>query len=143
MYGGVTLSMLTLGQLRRRREGADVNSETMLDISSVLILLTAVGGVLMAGIRFRGHRNPPSWLALMHGLLAGAGLTLLAYVVLLGDAPVGAVVAAVLFVLAAAGGVVLNLAYHNKNRPLPKGLTLAHAALATVAFVLLVAASWG
>lgn len=120
-----------------------MDTETMLDASSVLFLLTALGGLVMAAIRFKGRRNPPSWLAMVHGLLAAAGLTLLVYAVLAGDAPGGAVIAAILFLAAAAGGVVLNLVYHLRDRPLPKGLTLVHAALATVAFALLLSASYG
>jgi hypothetical protein len=120
-----------------------MDTETMLDVSSALFLLTALGGLVMAAIRFRGGRNPPSWLAMAHGLLAAAGLTLLVYAALAGDAPGGAVIAAALFVAAAAGGVVLNLVYHLRDRPLPKGLTLVHALLATAGFVLLLSAAYG
>ena len=114
----------------------------MLQASSLMFLLTALGGLVMAGIRFAGRRNPPSWLAMAHGLLAAAGLTLLVYAVLVSDVPRSAVIAAVLFVLASAGGVVLNLAYHLKGVPLPKSLTIVHALLAVVAFALLLSASF-
>ena len=43
---------------------------TMLRTSSVLLAITAVGGVVMAAIRFSGKPSPPSWLAMVHGLLA-------------------------------------------------------------------------
>ena len=51
----------------------------MLQTATILLALTALGGLLMAGIRFATRRNPPAWLAMLHGLLAASGLTLLVY----------------------------------------------------------------
>ncbi len=119
-----------------------MNSMMMLQTAITLFLLTAVGGLVMAGIRFMGKRNPPAWLAMAHGLLAGSGLTLLVYAALVAGVPPLAQVAAVLFVLAAGGGVFLNLAYHHNGRPLPKGIVVLHALLAVVAFVLLLIATY-
>jgi len=53
-----------------------------------------------------------------------------------------AALALLLFVVAALGGVVLNLGYHLKAQPLPIWLVLVHAAIAVVAFVLLCVAAW-
>ena len=114
---------------------------TLLRTSAVLLAITAVGGLAMAAVRF-GGKNPPSWLAMLHGLLAAAGLTLLAYGYFATTVPATAALALLLFVIAATGGVVLNLGYHLKALPLPIGLMLAHAALAVVAFVLLGWAAW-
>ena len=50
--------------------------------------------------------------------------------------------ALVLFLLAAAGGTVLNLNYHWKILPLPKWLVVVHGAIAVVGFVMLVMATW-
>lgn len=119
-----------------------MNSMTMLQTAVTLFLLTALGGLAMAGIRFMGKRNPPTWLAMAHGLLAGSGLTLLVYAALVSGVPPLAQAAAVLFVVAAIGGVFLNLAYHHKDRPLPKGIVVLHAVLAVVAFVLLLIATY-
>jgi hypothetical protein len=47
-----------------------------------------------------------------------------------------------LFVLAAAGGTALNLAYHWKQRALPRWLVSVHAVAAVVGFALLVLATW-
>lgn len=116
---------------------------SMLHTATALFLLTALGGLVMAGIRFIGKRNPPAWLAMAHGLLAGAGLTLLVYAALTVGVPPRAGIAAVLFVVAALGGVVLNLAYQLKDRPLPKTLTAVHASIAIVAFLLLLSTSFG
>jgi hypothetical protein len=51
----------------------------MLQTATILLGLTAVGGLIMAFIRFSGAERPPSWLAMGHGLLAASGLTLLLY----------------------------------------------------------------
>ncbi|MFP3643944.1 hypothetical protein [Paraburkholderia sp. SIMBA_054] len=48
----------------------------------------------------------------------------------------------VLFVLAAAGGVVMNLGYYWNRRAPPKPLVVIHALVAVVGFVLLVTATW-
>jgi hypothetical protein len=54
-----------------------------------------------------------------------------------------ALFALLLFLVAAAGGVVMNLGYQWKQRPLPVPLMVGHALLAIVAFVLLLGASIG
>jgi len=53
-----------------------------------------------------------------------------------------AAIATVLFVVAALGGVVMNLNYHWKLLPLPKWLVAAHAVIAVAGFGLLLAAIW-
>jgi len=115
----------------------------ILRTSTVLLAITALGGLTMAGIRFAGKPAPPSWLAMLHGLLAAAGLTLLAYVYFTVAVPAFAAVALLLFLLAAAGGVVLNLKYHLRELALPVWLVLVHAAVAVIAFLLLAFAAWG
>ena len=113
---------------------------TLLQTACVLFVLTALGGLAMAGIRFSGNRNPPVWLAMAHGGLAVAGVALLAYAVLAGDAPAAALWSLVLFLVAAAGGTVLFLAYEWKRELLPTWLVLMHAVVAVAAFLLLVVA---
>lgn len=115
----------------------------MLQSATGLFAVSAVGGLAMAGIRLFGKRNPPAWLALAHGLLAGAGLTLLAYAALTTSIPRMAMFALLLFLVAAAGGMVMNLGYQWKQRPLPVPLLTVHALLAIFAFVLLLGASIG
>ena len=56
-----------------------MNTITMLQTASILLLLTALGGLAMASVRFARKINPPSWLAMAHGFLAASGLTLLTY----------------------------------------------------------------
>ena len=59
----------------------------MLQSATGLFVVAALGGLAMAGIRLLGKRNPPPWLALLHGLLAGAGITLLLYAALTTSIP--------------------------------------------------------
>src|SRR5437868_3797150 len=96
----------------------------------------------MAGIRFAGQPHPPAWLAMLHGVLAAAAITLLLYAAATIGLPTLALVALVLFLIAAAGGAVLNLGYHWKRVALPKGLIVVHALVAVIAFVVLLVATW-
>ncbi len=113
---------------------------TMLRAAALLFVIAAAGGLLMAGIRLMGNRNPPIWLAYAHGLLAGAGLTLMVYAAVTSTIPSRALWALLILVGAAAGGSVMNLAFHWKQKPLPRGLLYAHALLAVVGLALLVSA---
>ena len=108
----------------------------------VIFAISAVGGIVMAGIRFGGKPHPPIALAMLHGLLSAAALTLLIYAACTVGLPTLALTATALFVVAAIGGVVMNLNYHWKMLPLPKGLVLAHAAIAVTGFLCLLVAAW-
>ena len=119
-----------------------MESVRMLQVSTYLFGLTALGGIAMGLIRFSSGRNPPSWLAMMHGFLAAAGLTLLAYAALALDAPGYAFLSLLLFAAGSAGGIVLNLVYHLKGIALPKWLVLVHALITVLAFVLLYMAAF-
>ncbi|SFK49469.1 hypothetical protein [Lysobacter sp. cf310] len=115
----------------------------MLQTATIVLAITALGGLLMASIRFFSKRNPPAWLAMLHGLLAASGLTLLAYAVCTLTVPSFAVLALALFLLAAAGGAVMSLAYKWRQRLLPTWLVVGHAAAAVTAFALLFQAAFG
>lgn len=110
--------------------------------STVLLAVAAAGGLVMAGIRFVGDRSPPAALAMLHGFLAAAAVTLLLYGAVTVGLPKMALVALALFVAAAGGGAILNLNYHWKRLLLPKWLVLVHAGAAVAGFVLLLAATW-
>jgi hypothetical protein len=105
--------------------------------ATILFALAAGGGLLMAGMRLRGTPRPPAWLAMGHGLLAAAGLTLLIYAACSVGVASIVLVAIGLFMAAALGGVVMNLLFHVKGKPLPLPLMAGHAALAVLAFALL------
>jgi hypothetical protein len=112
----------------------------IMQTAAVLLTVAAIGGATMAVIRFSGQPHPPAWLAMLHGFLAAAAVTLLLYACVTVGLPTLANAALALFVIAALGGAVLNLNYHWKQLPLPKPLVLGHGALAVVGFLLLLGA---
>jgi len=117
---------------------------TALMHSSALSSGIAVGGGLtMAVMRLFGMPSPPAKLAMAPTVLAGVGMSLLAYVALtVGIAPM-AQFALGLFVLAAAMGAAMNLLYQRKQLPLPIQWMLAQAFVAAVGLVLLLVSIYG
>lgn len=113
----------------------------IMETATVLLLIAALGGVVMAVIRFSGKPYPATWLAMLHGFLAGAAVTLLLYAWATVGLPSLAILATVLFVVAALGGVAMNLGYHWKQLELPKWLVIVHAAVAVLGFLLLLVAT--
>ncbi len=71
-----------------------------------------------------------------HGFLAASGLTLLAYAGLTGRVEGGAMLGLILLVVAAGGGVVMNLGYHIAGKLLPLWLLYLHIALAAAGTLL-------
>jgi hypothetical protein len=120
----------------------EVTAMGMLEVSTWLFALAAIGGVVMGVIRLQGERNPPTWLAMGHGMLAAAGLTLLAYAAWAVEVPAMATYALVLFLLAAVGGAYMNLRFHWQRVLLPRSWVYVHALLAVIAFVLLALATY-
>lgn len=116
---------------------------TMLCTASALLAVAALGGLGMAAIRFGKGRNPPAAFAMVHGLLAAAGVTLLAYAAFTSLVPVAAWLALVLLLCAAAMGAYLNLAYQWRQLQIPAGLTFVHVGLAVAGFVSLLFAVFG
>ena len=114
-----------------------MDASTMLFTANVLLAITGLGGIVMAAIRFAGADHPPSWLAMVHGLVAGSALTLLLYVGFAVGLATMVWVGIGLLLLAALGGVVLNLGYHLKGVPLPKGFVVGHGVLAIIGFGLI------
>lgn len=119
-----------------------MNAIDMLQAAVVLFVVAAIGGIAMAGIRLLRGRNPPDWVTMVHGLVAAAGLTLVAYAVLFADLPSPAGWALLLLLVTAGGGAALNLLWQQRQRPLPVSVVLVHAGLAVVGFVLLVVAAY-
>jgi hypothetical protein len=116
-----------------------MDAALVMKTSCVLLAIAALGGLTMAGLVFAG-KAPPAPLAMLHGLLAAAAITLLAFAYFTVGLPALASWALLLFVLAAAGGAFLNLNFHWKALPMPKGIVVAHAGIAVAGFVLLVLA---
>ena len=114
----------------------------ILQTATTLLAVSALGGLTMAVMRFAGKPQPPTSLAMVHGFLSAAALTLLIYAAATVGLPGRALLAVALLLLAAGGGAVLNLNYHWKQVPLPKWLILVHAAAAVVGFLLLLSVTW-
>ncbi len=114
----------------------------MMQTATGLLAVSAAGGLTMAAIRFSGKPHPPTWLAMLHGFLSAAALTLLIYAYFTVGLPGMAQLALLLFLAAAAGGAFMNLNFHWKMLPLPIGLVLVHAGIAVCGFLLLVVATW-
>ena len=117
----------------------------MLQTSAALFAIAALGGLLMAGIRFTRHVNPPAWIAMGHGLLAASGLTLLVYAICTEHAAPGmslATGALAMFLLAALGGAVMSLKYKWNRVLIPAWLVLGHATTAVLGFVVLLLAAF-
>jgi hypothetical protein len=112
----------------------------MMKTAAVLLGIAAVGGLTMAVIRFRGADRPPSSITMLHGFLAGAALTLLLYAWWAIGLPPLAKAAVGIFVVVALVGAWINLNFHSKLVPLPKGPIVVHGVVAVVAFVMLLLA---
>lgn len=106
-------------------------------IAAILFAIAALGGVIMALIRFSGHPYPPMALAIIHGLFAAAGLIALIMVVFGGGMTLLPKIALVLFIGAAIGGFAM-LSSHLKSQPLPISYVVIHGLVAVIAFVLLI-----
>lgn len=95
----------------------------------------AVGGLILASLRLR-EKPLPMGLALAHGGVAAVALVLLGVQVIAQG--VAAQLPLALFVIAALGGFAL-FSFHVRGKALPIPVMAIHAAVAVVAFVLLVA----
>ena len=116
---------------------------SMMKAAVVLLAIAAVGGLTMAVIRFRGADRPPSFITMAHGFLAGAALTLLLYAWCTVGLPPLAKTATAIFVVVGLVGAWINLNFHSKLLPLPKGVIVVHGVVAVIAFVLLLLAVMG
>ena len=109
-------------------------------IALVLFAIAAVGGLVLATIRFRGKPYPPLGLALVHGGAAAAALiALIVGISQAASTPNAVTTALVLFLVAAVAGFVL-FSNHLRKIALPQGLIVAHALVAVAAFLILLMA---
>lgn len=114
-----------------------IDGLAMLRTAAILFAVAALGGLTMATLRVLGTPRPPDWMAMGHGLLAAAGLTLALYAAFVLGIPPLAKFAVGVLVVAAIGGASLNLMFHAKQSPLPITLVLAHASIAAIGFAAL------
>lgn len=119
-----------------------MSPNALIKTAAVLIFLTALGGLAMAAVRAKVDR-PPAWMAMGHGFLAAAGLTLLLYAAFTVGLP-KILVIGVLFLLTAAGvGLYLNLTFQARLLPLPIPPIVIHGVLAAVGLILVALGSFG
>jgi hypothetical protein len=112
-------------------------------LTLVLFAIAAVGGIIMAVMRFGGKPVPPLGLALLHGLLAAVALVLLIIAVTKAAGGSGSsTIALALFLVAALGGFVL-FAKHLRKGPLSVPLMVIHALVAVAGFLTLLIGALG
>jgi hypothetical protein len=115
----------------------------MLQAATILLLLAALGGIAMAVRRLGSKVNPPDWLAMAHGFLAAAAFALIVYAGLQEGIPPSASAGIVVLLIAAAGGIVMNLRYHLAGKLIPQWLLHVHILLGVVGTTLIAWAAWG
>lgn len=103
-------------------------------LALILLAIAALGGAALAYLHFT-HKARPWALTILHGLLAAAGLLLVALPVIDGSA-VNLKTALIVLVVAALGGFFL-FSFKIRNKPLPSAVVLIHAVVAAVGVVLL------
>jgi hypothetical protein len=109
--------------------------------SAWLLAATGAVGAWMAVWRFGKERPPPRALTRLHGALALAGLAVLVYAWVSTPLPRLAVMAAVLLMLAASGGLSVRRLARWRWAPSIEVLVFGHASLAATGYLLLLAAS--
>lgn len=102
----------------------------------VLFAIAALGGIVMALMRFGGRELPPLGLALIHGLFAAAGLVTLIITLIRQGYTIATVIALIGFVGAALGGFYL-FSLHMKKQALPIPSVVVHGGFAVISFVIL------
>jgi len=107
-----------------------------MNVALALFAIAAVGGIVLAVIRFKGKPYPPLGLALVHGAVAAAGLVTLIALVAQSSGGSSAKTALALFVVAALGGFALFF-HHVRKVALPVWLVVVHALVAVAAFLIL------
>jgi hypothetical protein len=120
-----------------------MDAPTMTQFALWLFGIAAVGGLVMVFQLLRGRDRPWSWLAMGHGFLGAAGLTLVIYATAMAGVPSLVNIGLVVLLLAVLGGVTLALKYHVRMLPLSRPLVFGHAAVAVLGFILVLLGARG
>ena len=107
--------------------------------AAILFVLAALGGLTMLVIRLRGS-NPPTWLAIGHGVIALSGVAILGHLYEYSMMPQYANWALLVFLGAALGGAFLFFTYQIRGRLLPIPIICAHGLIAATGLGLLLTA---
>ena len=113
-----------------------------LQSAALLLGLAALGGLTMFAIRLRGN-NPPTWLALGHGVLALSGVGILGRLYQTTGLPSPANWSLIAFVAAIAGGLFLFVGFHLRGRLIPVPIVIGHGLIAATGFGLLLFSLYG
>ncbi|MFL5328545.1 MAG: hypothetical protein ACJ8C4_06485 [Gemmataceae bacterium] len=108
--------------------------------AAIVLAFAALGGLALAAIRLNGTPRPPTWMALIHGIIAATGLVLLGITVFGATStsvPPMAMWSFGVFVVAALGGAVMFLGYHLRGLALPIAFVGGHGLIAVTGFVML------
>ena len=127
----------TTGALRRRvPEGDHLEAKLIFSAATWLLSVAFVSGIAMAFIRFATDRPSPLWVAKLHGFAAAAAIALLIFGWANVAFPRAGVYGLLTLLVAAAGGLVMNLGFHWKQKPLPEWLVFAHMSVAFIGLVI-------
>lgn len=106
-------------------------------LATILFAVAATGGLVLALLRFGGKKLPGA-LAVIHGVVAAAGLVALLLVVSRGTTSAGWV--ALLLLIAAAVGGFYVASFHLRGRTIPLSPMVVHALAAVAGFATLLVA---
>lgn len=107
----------------------------MIALAVIVFAITALGGLFLARQHFINQPLPAN-IAIVHGAAGAIGIVVLAIAAISQDVDTAAIVALILFVVAALGGFYL-VSFHLRGVRHPSPIILVHAAIAVIAFVTL------
>ncbi len=116
-------------------EGHNLEAKLIFRAVTWLLAVAFVSGLAMALIRFATDWPSPPWVAKLHGFAAAAALSLLIFGSVNVEFPRAGLYGLLTLLVAAAGGLVLNLGYHWKQKPLPEWLVFGHMSVAFIGFL--------
>jgi hypothetical protein len=113
----------------------------MIAIALVFLAAAVAGGAILAIVHFSGPNNPPTPLAVIHGIAAVVGVGTVAGAIVLGFhtsvvTTEIAVTALAIFVVAALGGLLL-FSQQMRGKRLSSPVVLLHGALGATGFLVL------
>jgi hypothetical protein len=118
-----------------------MESLVLIRTAAWLLAAAVAAGAVMATYRLAWDRRAPTPVARLHGGLAGAGLCLLVYGWATAPLSKAAILATVLLLVAATGGLTIAHARHWKRAPSIETLVFVHLSLAASGYIVLLAAS--